>query len=81
MPENACGLCRAGSNVGMIDSLLNLLFRCSHRHLTRPMAPRSGPGPNTQAEAYVVCLDCGKRFMYDLKEMRFKPVAEDSLPA
>ena len=53
----------------MIDTVLNLLFRCPHRRLTRPVTPVSKAGvPN--GETYVVCLDCGKQFPYDLKEMR-----------
>jgi DNA-directed RNA polymerase subunit RPC12/RpoP len=53
----------------MIDTLLNLMFRCSHRRLTRAMTPVSKAGvPN--GETYVVCLDCGKQFAYDLEKMR-----------
>jgi len=53
----------------VIDSLLNLLFRCSHQRMTRPMTPaRKAGGPD--AETYVVCLECGKQFLYDMKEMR-----------
>lgn len=58
----------------MIDSLLNLLFRCGHRRLTRPLTAGSTKG-GAHGKAYVVCLDCGKQFDYDLKEMRIgKPV-------
>jgi hypothetical protein len=53
----------------MIDSILNLLFRCSHRHLTRPVAPITKAG-QPHSQSYVVCLDCGKQFEYDLDEMR-----------
>jgi hypothetical protein len=53
----------------MIDSVLNLLFRCSHRRLTRPMAPVSRAG-RPQSQTYVVCLDCGKQFEYDVQTMR-----------
>jgi hypothetical protein len=53
----------------MIDSLLNLLFRCPHRRLTRPVTPVSTDG-KPHGDTYVVCLDCGKQFSYDLKEMR-----------
>ncbi len=57
----------------MIDSILNLLFRCAHRRLTRPFSPLNYGG--TQEECYVVCLDCGKQFSYDLEEMRIgKPI-------
>ena len=58
----------------MIDTLLNLLFRCSHRRLTRPVSPISKAG-QPHSQAYVVCLDCGKQFEYDLREMRIgKPI-------
>jgi hypothetical protein len=53
----------------MIDTILNLLFRCPHRRLTRPVTPVSKGGV-PQGDTYVVCLDCGKQFAYDLKEMR-----------
>ena len=58
----------------MIDSLLNLLFRCAHRRLTSPLTPVSKKGVPHGA-TYVVCLDCGKQFDYDLTEMRIgKPI-------
>jgi DNA-directed RNA polymerase subunit RPC12/RpoP len=58
----------------MIDTVLNLLFRCSHRRLTRPVTPVSKAGVPHGA-TYVACLDCGKQFAYDLKEMRIgKPI-------
>ncbi len=53
----------------MIDSLVNLLFRCPHRRLTRPVAPITKTG-QPHSQSYVVCLDCGKQFEYDIKEMR-----------
>ena len=53
----------------MIDSLLNLLFRCPHRRLTRPVTPVSKPGVPL-GETYVVCLDCGKQFAYDWDKMK-----------
>src|SRR5258707_14585053 len=57
----------------LIDSILNLLFRCGHRRLTRPFSPLNYGGQ--QEECYVVCLDCGKQFSYDLEEMRIgKPI-------
>ena len=58
----------------MIDTLLNLLFRCAHRRLTSPLTPVSKKGV-PRGDTYVVCLDCGKQFDYDLKEMRIgKPI-------
>jgi DNA-directed RNA polymerase subunit RPC12/RpoP len=61
----------------MIDSLLNLLFRCSHRRLTRPVTPASKAGV-ADNRTYVVCLDCGKQFAYDLRAMRIEGPLESS---
>lgn len=61
----------------MIDTALNLLFRCPHRRLTRPVTPVSKAGvPN--GETYVVCLDCGKQFPYDFNEMRIGKAVDQS---
>ena len=58
----------------MIDSFLNLVFRCAHRRLTRPVTPVSKDG-KSHGDTYVVCLDCGKQFSYDIREMRIgKPL-------
>ena len=58
----------------MIDSVLNILFRCSHRRLTRPITPMNNPG-EPHGETYCVCLDCGKQFTYDWQKMHVgKPV-------
>ena len=58
----------------MIDSVLNLLSRCSHKRLTRPITPATKFG-DPQGSTYVVCLDCGKQFVYDTNEMRIgKPI-------
>ena len=58
----------------MIDTIWNLLFRCPHHRVTRPITPVSKAGvPN--GDTYVVCLDCGKQFSYDLQKMHIgKPV-------
>ena len=48
----------------MLDTLLNLIFRCPHRRLTRPVAAVRKRGV-PQGPVYVACLDCGKRFAYD----------------
>jgi len=58
----------------MIDTVLNLLFRCPHHRLTRPVAPVTKVG-QPSSQSYVVCLDCGKQFEYDVKQMRIgKPI-------
>jgi len=63
----------------MIDTVLNLLFRCPHRRLTRPVSPVSKAGV-PHVDAYVVCLDCGKQFAYDTREMRIGKPLENSHP-
>jgi hypothetical protein len=58
----------------MIDTVLNLLFRCPHHRITRPITPASKVG-EPHGATYVVCLDCGKQFTYDLQKMQIgKPV-------
>ncbi len=64
----------------MIDTIGNLLFRCAHRRLTRPITPMSKPGV-PQGETYVVCLDCGKQFAYDWDTMRIGKAIESSRSA
>lgn len=61
----------------MIDNILNLLFRCSHRRLTWPLAPITKAG-QPRSQSYVVCLDCGKQFEYDLQEMRIGKAVDHS---
>lgn len=61
----------------MIDTVLNLLFRCSHRRLTRPLAAITKAG-QPHSQSYVVCLDCGKQFEYNLNEMRIGKAIETS---
>src|SRR5262252_5688278 len=59
----------------MIDSLLNLLLRCPHKRITRPVTP-VGKAGQPHGETYVVCLDCGKQFAYDARNMKIgKPLA------
>ena len=64
----------------MNDSVFNLLFRCNHSRTTFPMTPvrkRSAKGQDeTPAETYVVCLDCGKQFVYDWEKMRLGRAVE-----
>jgi len=61
----------------LIDTLLNLVFRCAHRRLTRPVTPVH-KGETPHGGTYVVCLDCGKQFSYDAKEMRLGKAIEPS---
>jgi hypothetical protein len=61
----------------VIDNILNLLFRCSHRRLTWPLAPITKAG-QPHSQSYVVCLDCGKQFEYDFQEMRIGKAVDHS---
>jgi hypothetical protein len=62
----------------LLDYVVNLLFRCWHKRLTRPVTPvRKGLG---HCETYVACLDCGKQFRYDTREMRVgEPMAVEPI--
>ena len=44
-----------------------ILDGCAHRQLTWPIGRRS------DSAAYTVCLQCGRRFLYDWPELRAKP--------
>ncbi len=61
----------------VLDTVLHLLFRCAHRHLTRPFTPLGEEGV-PRRESYVVCLDCAKQFTYDLNEMRIGKMIDHS---
>ena len=53
----------------MIRALLQRLFGCPHRRISRPITPSGRPG-SPEPRTYVVCLDCGQQFAYDLQQMR-----------
>jgi hypothetical protein len=61
----------------MIGLILDGLFGCSHRRLTRPITPVSKPGVPS-GDTYVVCLDCGKQYAYDWDHMRMGKTIERS---
>jgi hypothetical protein len=58
----------------MFQVILNKVFRCGHRHVTRPITPRGG------SQAYVACLDCGKHLHYDLATMQIGALIESGRP-
>jgi hypothetical protein len=72
----------------MLGELMNSLFGCSHRKTSFPMTPSrrnafsasnfTGPKRNG---TYVVCLDCGKEFDYNWKEMRVGEAVRAGSPA
>jgi hypothetical protein len=53
----------------MIYTMLNLLYGCRHKQITRPITPVHRPG-TPPGDTYVACLECGKQFYYDLDNMR-----------
>ena len=64
----------------MIDFLMNLLAGCSHKRTTFPLTQIADarclpPSAETGSRTYVVCLDCGKEFSYNWREMRIQKQA------
>ena len=56
--------------------LVDLLFGCWHKNLSFPVSVRQGQRASLAARrtgTYVVCLDCGREFAYDLQDMRIVP--------
>ena len=56
----------------MFSQILDALFGCGHKHHSFPITVKKGrrsPAASVTG-TYVVCLDCGKEFPYDWKEMR-----------
>ena len=54
-------------------SLFELVFGCSHKHCSFPLTVRGNLQRSEAASVtgtYVVCLDCGREFPYDWKQMK-----------
>ena len=50
---------------------MRLLFGCSHKKTSFPMTLRKGSaGSRPSPRTYIVCLDCGREFLYSWEEMR-----------
>ncbi|MFB3917389.1 MAG: hypothetical protein ACE14M_11710 [Terriglobales bacterium] len=57
----------------MLAQIIDVLFGCTHERYTFPMTAKSGARRSDAATltgTYVVCLDCGKEFAYDWREMK-----------
>jgi hypothetical protein len=68
----------------MFNSLLNAMFGCSHKRTTFPITPARRSqmsGETSRRGTYVVCLDCGKEFDYDWKDMKISPGIMKPAPA
>jgi hypothetical protein len=53
--------------------ILDMLFGCWHKRLSFPMSGKRGqwrPAAARSTGTYVVCLDCGREFAYDWRQMR-----------
>lgn len=62
----------------MLHGIMDLLFGCRHKRITRPITPVR-KGNDAAGDTYVSCLECGRRFRYDLETMEVgkpMPVAE-----
>jgi hypothetical protein len=61
----------------MLRSLLDTLFGCTHKNFTFPRSSKHGSTrAGTITGTYVVCLDCGKEFAYDWRQMKIVSAAE-----
>jgi len=57
----------------MIANLVDLFFGCWHKNYSFPITNKSGQRRSKAASVtgtYVVCLDCGKEFPYDWRQMK-----------
>jgi hypothetical protein len=58
----------------MISKILDALFGCWHQHYSFPITVRNEARRSCVAAGptgtYVVCLDCGREFPYDWKQMK-----------
>lgn len=57
----------------MIANFVDLLFGCWHRNYSFPITSKPGHRRSEAAlvtGTYVVCLDCGKEFPYDWRQMK-----------
>ena len=57
----------------MLSKVLDAMFGCWHSRYSFPMTVRASSrrsGTAARTGTYVVCLDCGKEFSYDWREMR-----------
>jgi hypothetical protein len=66
----------------MINSLLGTIFGCAHNRTTFPLTPsrKSTLAEGARRGTYIVCLDCGKEFDYNWKEMHIgSPIEKLSL--
>lgn len=64
-----------------MSRIFDVLFGCPHHRYTFPMSrkpsmSRNSATPPTTNGTYVVCLDCGREFPYDWRQMKILPDCE-----
>jgi hypothetical protein len=67
----------------MITNIVDLLFGCWHRKYSFPITSKPGHRRSKAAlvtGTYVVCLDCGKEFPYDWREMKVVSISSNPRP-
>jgi hypothetical protein len=67
----------------MIASIVDILFGCWHRKYSFPITSKPGHRRSKAAlvtGTYVVCLDCGKEFPYDWREMKVVSISSNPRP-
>lgn len=70
--------------VHMFTGFMDLLFGCTHQRYTFPMTAKPGqPRPEVASVTgtWVSCLDCGKEFAYDWKQMKVVSAAPERVSA
>lgn len=66
----------------MMFNLFDMLFGCWHKNYSFPITARGDRRRTAAAKitgTYVVCLDCGKEFPYDWKEMKIVSASPEPL--
>lgn len=64
--------------------ILDYLFGCWHKNYSFPITAKPGKTRSDAASltgTYVVCLDCGKEFPYDWREMKVVSMPRKNAPA
>lgn len=57
----------------MLQNIVEYLFGCSHKNYSFPITAKGAKRRSEAADVtgtYVVCLECGKEFPYDWREMK-----------
>jgi hypothetical protein len=66
----------------MFSRILDVLFGCTHGHISFPITIKKGARSRAAfpTGTYVVCLDCGREMPYDWKQMKIVRGAPERVP-